>query len=233
MTYECGRKRQEIKLLKEGGANEDDLIAARSRYRGTSAEYARFSKAMDLPQQRERVTVDGLGNIGQGKYTKTDNVKNKSVDNGAKSGIIKKTEMFRKKGKQESDYHYIDKQRIDQLTIEAKKNGAEILIDEPWFNKRLEDSDSSAATYGDVIVFGKNVTVSDVLEETYHFKQNLENLNADKGEKMRAVLNEIDAKKYLLSVAEKYNIPRNETELTKKQLESYEKQLIELLKKEG
>ena len=62
-------RRQEIKLLKEGGASEDDLIAARSRYRGTSAEYARFSKAMDLPQQRERVTVDGLGNIGQGKYT--------------------------------------------------------------------------------------------------------------------------------------------------------------------
>lgn len=61
-------QRQEIKLLKEGGASEDDLIAARSRYRGTSAEYARFSKAMDLPQQRERVTVDGLGNIGQGKY---------------------------------------------------------------------------------------------------------------------------------------------------------------------
>lgn len=61
-------QRQEIKLLKEGGASEDDLIVARSRYRGTSAEYARFSKAMDLPQQRERVTVDGLGNIGQGKY---------------------------------------------------------------------------------------------------------------------------------------------------------------------
>ena len=61
-------QRQEIKLLKEGGASEDDLIAARSRYRGTSAEYARFSKAMDLPQQRERVTIDGLGNIGQGKY---------------------------------------------------------------------------------------------------------------------------------------------------------------------
>ena len=84
-------QRQEIKLLKEGGANEDDLIAARSRYRGTSAEYARFSKAMDLPQQRERVTVDGLGNIGQGKYTKSDDINNKSVDNGAKSGIIRES----------------------------------------------------------------------------------------------------------------------------------------------
>lgn len=94
MTYECGRKRQEIKLLKEGGANEDNLIVARSRYRGTSAEYARFSKAMDLPQQRERVTVDGLGNIGQGKYTKSDDINNKSVDNGAKNGIIKSEGLF-------------------------------------------------------------------------------------------------------------------------------------------
>lgn len=61
-------QRQEIKLLEDGGADEDDIIAARARYRKTSDEYARFSKAMDLPQQRERVTVDGLGNIGQGKY---------------------------------------------------------------------------------------------------------------------------------------------------------------------
>ena len=63
-------QRQEIKLLKEGGADEDSIIEARARYRKTSDEYARFSKAMELPQQRERVTVDGLGNIEQGKYKK-------------------------------------------------------------------------------------------------------------------------------------------------------------------
>ena len=75
-------QRQEIKLLKEGGADEDSLIEARARYRKTSDEYARFSKAMELPQQRERVTVDGLGNIGVGKYKKT-------VDKSEESGIIK------------------------------------------------------------------------------------------------------------------------------------------------
>lgn len=37
---------------------------------------------MDIPQQRERVTVDGLGNIGVGKYKK-------AVDKSAESGIIK------------------------------------------------------------------------------------------------------------------------------------------------
>lgn len=62
-------QRQEMKLLKEGGADEDDLINCRARYRGTSHEYATFSQAMGLPQQRERVTADGLGNIMQGKYT--------------------------------------------------------------------------------------------------------------------------------------------------------------------
>ena len=36
---------------------------------------------MDLPQQRERVTVDGLGNIGQGKYKKP-------VDKSAENDII-------------------------------------------------------------------------------------------------------------------------------------------------
>lgn len=60
-------QRQQIKLLQDGGADEEDIINARCRYRSTSAEYTRFSKAMDLPQQRERVTADGLGNIGVGK----------------------------------------------------------------------------------------------------------------------------------------------------------------------
>lgn len=62
-------QRQEINLLKEGGANEDDIITARCRYRVTSSEYTRFSSAMNLRQQRDRVTVDGLGNIGAGKFT--------------------------------------------------------------------------------------------------------------------------------------------------------------------
>lgn len=44
---------------------------------------------MDLPQQRQRVTVDGLGNIGQGKWKK-------SVDKSGESGIINK---YKGKGK--------------------------------------------------------------------------------------------------------------------------------------
>lgn len=60
-------QREEMALLKEGGADEDDIINCRARYHGTSQEYTAFSKAMGLPQQRERVYADGLGNIMQGE----------------------------------------------------------------------------------------------------------------------------------------------------------------------
>ena len=45
-------QRQKIHLLEEAGADEEDITNARCRYRGTSQEYTRFSKAMGLPQQR-------------------------------------------------------------------------------------------------------------------------------------------------------------------------------------
>ena len=57
------KQRQDIKLLQEGGADENDIINARCRYRSTSAQYTAFSKAMELPQQRERVYIDNLGRV--------------------------------------------------------------------------------------------------------------------------------------------------------------------------
>lgn len=61
-------RRESIKLLSEGGADEESVIMERASYRALSQEYTRFSKAMGLPEQRQRVTVDGLGNVGVGKY---------------------------------------------------------------------------------------------------------------------------------------------------------------------
>lgn len=70
-------QREKIKLLEEGGADENSIIAAKARYFKTSDEYTRFSEAMDLPQQRERVFIDGKGIIS-----------NKSVAKTAESGIM-------------------------------------------------------------------------------------------------------------------------------------------------
>ena len=50
-------QREEISLFEQGGADEKDIDAAKTKYHALSAEYSKFSKAMDLPQQRERVNI--------------------------------------------------------------------------------------------------------------------------------------------------------------------------------
>ena len=64
-----------------------------------------------------------------------------------------------------------------------------------------------------------------MLEEVYHFKQNKSGLNSEKPETERYLLNEIDAKIYLIAVDKKYRIPRSEQEETETQLKSYRKAL--------
>ena len=79
-------ERQKIKLLQDGEADETDIMLAMAKYRGTSQEYTSFSKAMKLPQQRQRVTIDGLENIGAGKWKIP-------VEKSSKSGIIELERM--------------------------------------------------------------------------------------------------------------------------------------------
>lgn len=56
-------QREEIALLKLGGASKADITAARSRYRTTMNEYNNFSEAMGKYTQYERVYLDGLGRV--------------------------------------------------------------------------------------------------------------------------------------------------------------------------
>jgi hypothetical protein len=56
-------QRREIKLLKGGGADQEHIDAKLSRYREAMRQYRVFSEHMGLPQQRERIYLDGLGRI--------------------------------------------------------------------------------------------------------------------------------------------------------------------------
>ena len=47
--------KQDIKLLKEGDGSDEDIGNTETKYRTLSEEYVKFSKAMGLPQQRERI----------------------------------------------------------------------------------------------------------------------------------------------------------------------------------
>lgn len=76
------KQRQDIQLLKEGGADEDSVLAAKSRYRSSMAQYADFSDKMKLPQQKDRIYMDGLGRMTSGKEVA------KSVKSGYNTGRV-------------------------------------------------------------------------------------------------------------------------------------------------
>lgn len=56
-------QRANIKNLKQGNADPDTVIAAQARYLNTLSQYKDFSKKMKLPEQMERVYIDGLGRV--------------------------------------------------------------------------------------------------------------------------------------------------------------------------
>lgn len=227
-----------VDLLEEGGADEKTIQNARASFQAVSQEYTRFSKAMGLPQQRERV---GLALAGM-KYdvppapkpikTNTHTVEI-PLDKSEKSGIID-TEMYRRKDyKPRENVKPVSEKVFNDLTIEAKKDGAEVMRCEygDSLYKHLEENNATASCIGDVLIFRPDATISEVLEETYHFQQNRKEMNADKDVILRTILNEIDAKKFILRNAKKYGVPRAEIEEITAHLEQYTKELEEYYKK--
>ena len=110
-------QREKIKLLEEGGADEDSIITARAKYRVTSSQYAQFSKAMNLPQQRDRIYQDGKGGIGKGKWKLKNEYEKRSKD----------------------DYKNIEKTKVDFKKIETEKwnNNFKELTDDSNVNNSI------------------------------------------------------------------------------------------------
>lgn len=115
------KQREEINLLKTGNADEDTLIAKRCQYRKTSYTYNQFAKAMNLPVQRERIYIDGLGNIGVGKYKNIlTNSNGKRILRVTKSSLTGTpnsiTQKVNKKGGIDRNYYDKDGNQIKQIS---------------------------------------------------------------------------------------------------------------------
>lgn len=124
------------------------------------------------------------------------------------------------------NYKPVSEERYNQLIVPLKAMGVTIMRGGEEIEKHLDARNAQASNLGkDVVLFREKVSISAILEETYHIIQNRQGLNDDKISELRTILNEIDAKKYLLKVASQYGIPREEIEETKMQLEQYQKAL--------
>lgn len=87
-------RRHAVDLLEEGGADEQTIQDAKISFQAVSQEYTRFSKAMGLPQQRERVGT-ALAGMKYDEPTAPKPMKTDTqtveipLDKSEKSGIIK------------------------------------------------------------------------------------------------------------------------------------------------
>lgn len=227
-----------VDLLKEGRADEKTIQDAKISYQAVSQEYTRFSRAMGLTPQRERINL-ALGGMEGRNNPAPPPVKTDAkpveipLDKSEKSGIIN-TEMYRRKDyKPRENVKPVSERVFNDLTIEAKKDGAEVIRCEygDSLYKHLEENNATASCIGDVLIFRPDATVSEVLEETYHFQQNQKGINADKEIILRTILNEIDAKRFILRNAKKYGVPRAEIDEIASHFEQYTKELEEYYKK--
>lgn len=56
-------QRTKVRQLQQGDGSNDDILAAKARYLNTLHQYQAFSEKMELPEQMERVYMDGLGRV--------------------------------------------------------------------------------------------------------------------------------------------------------------------------
>ena len=114
-------QREKVELLKEGGADKDEVMLARCKYQAQLDEYKRFSKVMKLPVQRERIYYDMRGRIAPTKKQME-----KFFEEQAKKKEAKQTEADKHKERaEESRREDMDKRSEIQKIIDlAKATGA-------------------------------------------------------------------------------------------------------------
>lgn len=171
--------------------------------------------------------------------------------NGALNDHLKENPYLRKRPWRTSDSR-IGVQRPKALEMKRRRtneDGREV-IDQPTYNKltksfkrnggiidrsknaeiHLQKIGANASYFAgaNVIFFREEPTISDVLEETFHAKQDRRKAFGDKLTNKVYLLREIEAQEYLLSMIEEYKIPIEQTEQTIKNLEYYKEQYEKL-----
>jgi hypothetical protein len=192
----------------------------------------------ELEEQKQRAETFGLGqsDVKKQQFAEFEKRFLKAAETVEKSGkkvYNSSAEMLQKNSEARKLFKYISDKRFDQLTIEARKSGAKITRGTKAVEAYLDSRKAAAVTLGDELFFRENVTACEVLEETHHFMQNLMGMNDDKPVNLRQILNEIEAKEYVINNAARYKVPRNEVELMEEHLAYYRNQLAEYEKREG
>jgi hypothetical protein len=216
------KTRQDIRLLEAGETSKDSVTVKKARYQVQMQQYKAFSKAMKLPEQMPRVYQDGLGRVSVGGRINSFTDK----ENGA---IIKAKKMYRKKDK--NLIEPMPKKQLQKIVKAFRRQGGLIQMSDST-DAYLDYKKAEAITYdAKTILMRQRPGRAAVFEELIHAAQYREGRN-DGTYKSRLQC-EIEAQEKLLRNQKAYQLTQPEIRQTKRALSSYQKELKELLRREG
>lgn len=214
-------QREKITLLKKGEAEQIDIEAAQARYINSLRQYQSFSKRMELPEQMERVYMDGLGRVLPGKSF------SKNVVNSGDSAIIKKRSMYRKKKAQAIEP--MPKKQLQKIVKAFRRNGGVMQMDDIT-DAYLNNKHAEAITYNEkTILLRQNPGRAAVFEELIHATQFRKGEND--GTYESRLMCEISAQEKLLKYQKAYKLTAEEVKQTENALKAYRKELNEWKKR--
>lgn len=121
------KQRADVKLLQQGKADAEEINAAKARYLNTLHQYQAFSKEMGLPEQMERVYMDGLGRIINTRSSVVKPVKSSIIKKEAISGALtdKNDPLYEKRGRHAESYYKSirNSKKADIVKVIAKNTG--------------------------------------------------------------------------------------------------------------
>jgi SPP1 gp7 family putative phage head morphogenesis protein len=137
-------------------------------------------------------------------------------------------EEFTRRYVADDGHEIIDKATYEKLTKTFTNSGG-IIIRGDEAARHLKASGASAAyiSGANIAFIRDDATISDVLEEMYHAKQDRANRFGKMTKNVVLYKREVEAQEYLLSVSKKYNIPDSETKITKENLKYWKQKLEE------
>lgn len=210
-------QRSRIAALKKGDYDPDQLTLEKAKYQGQLYEYTVFSNKMGVPQQRERIYMDGLGRLSPTFPIKI-------YAKPQESAIIKDKKMYRKKS--ENAIEPMPKKQLQKIVKSFKRQGGIIQMSQDT-DAYLESKKAEAITYdAKTILLKRRPGRAAVYEELIHATQFHQGMN-DGSIKSRLIC-EIEAQEKLLKNQRAYKLTDAEIKQTEKALKAYQAQLREL-----
>lgn len=131
-------------------------------------------------------------------------------------------EMMRAEPEEESNRVPINEHLYNSQINYVLRHGGTVLRGGEEVNRHLDSIGADAAELDGILFFRDDPTTSEVLEEVFHFDQTRRRDYYDpENAELMTLRREIDAQNYLLSVTERYSIPEQEVQHTRRMLAGY------------